>query len=135
MNKLQLQQSVIDAAIAICDNAAYFPDGNAQVLTEIVEALGEALSNLAEFEQIEYAPYLQGEQTGLNSVQVALLRTTMNADQLRTERLIDLADAMYLAFFDEVIVPGAIYRSVPMSEAKEVRYIPQSAIEEFIELN
>lgn len=134
MSKQELQEAVIQAAATVCYNAAYLPDGNAQVPTEMAETLGKALSDLADWEEREYKPYLKGQQTGLNPAQVALERINMSSVQLRMERLIDAADKIYLAFFDQVIIPGVQYLSLPAAQAREVRFLDKSAIDAFHQL-
>lgn len=84
MNKNLFQQAVISAAIAVCDNAA-FPDGNTQIPSELADQLGQALLDLAEYEEQEFKPYLSQEQRGLNSAQVSLQRLTMTDEQLKIE--------------------------------------------------
>ena len=75
-----VQQRVIDAAIAICDNAANLPDGYAQVIEEITEELGEALSANSELEEEIYGKVL-------NSVEASLVRMNMDEGQLAIEQM------------------------------------------------
>lgn len=135
-----LQAQVVLAAIAACENAAYLPDGNAQIPTELCETLGSALSALSEFEAELYAEHLRSldtpiwgfdKQIGLNAAQVALQRMSMSSEQLALEQAIDLADKLYVDFFDEVIIPGVSYVSLPIGQTKEVRYVFQESIDSF----
>lgn len=137
---LSLQKQVVLAAIAACENAAHLPDGNAQIPTELCEALGSVLSALSEFEAELYAEHLRpldtpiwglDKQIGLNAAQVALQRINMSSKQLAVEIAIDLADRLYVDFFDEVIIPGASYVSLPTGQTKEVRYVFQESIDSF----
>lgn len=139
--KNALQTAVIEAALAACDNAAYLPDGVAQIPSELCEELGQSLFDLGDYEREEYADYLLPlekpsffgftHRQGLNSAQVSLLRINMGKEQVRIERIIDAADSLYLAIFDEVVIPGAIYRTLSSKEAGEIQYIYQSEIKKF----
>lgn len=130
-----LQQGVIKAALSVSENAAYLPDGNAQVSTEKAEQLGNALLQLAIHEEDKYRHLLKGkEQTGLNSIQVSLQRLTMSAKELKIEQIVDLADRMYLSFFDQVIIPGNWYHLLPADQVGDVRFLHKEIIEEFLSL-
>jgi hypothetical protein len=133
MSIKDLQNAVIEAAIAVCDNAAFLPCGTAQVPVEIAEALGDRLSDLADAEKKKYAKFLSNEQTGLNSAQVALQRLNMPEPQLTVERIVDAADQLYLSLFDEVIIPGRRYLIASQDQAntKGVRYLQKDSIESF----
>jgi len=133
MSIKDLQNAVIEAAIAVCDNAAFLPYGTAQVPVEIAEALGDRLSDLADAEKKKYAKFLSNEQTGLNSAQVALQRLNMPEPQLTVERIVDVADQLYLSLFDEVIIPGRRYLIASQDQAnkKGVRYLQKDSVESF----
>jgi hypothetical protein len=126
----EIQESVLMAALAVCENAAFLPDGNAQVPEEIAEALGDALVALADIEREEYQDFLSTEQTGLNSAQVAIQRAFMDERSHQLEQTIDAADRLYLAIFDEVIVPGAVNR-IGKSDSG-IRYLSQEGIRAFL---
>lgn len=123
MSIKDLQNAVIEAAIAVCDNAAFLPYGTAQVPVEIAEALGDRLSDLAYAEKKKYAKFLSNEQTGLN----------LPEPQLTVERIVDAADQLYLSLFDEVIIPGRRYLIASQDQAnkKGVRYLQKDSIESF----
>lgn len=116
-------------ALAVCDNAAFLPDGNAQIPEEFSEALGVALVALEESEREQYKGSLSPGQPGLNTAQVSLQRAFMDEQSVQLERLIDAADHLYLSIFDEVIIPGEMYL-INCSSAG-VRYISQESIKLF----
>lgn len=133
MDAKTLQANILQAAIALCDSAAYLPDGNAQVPSDLANNLGEALLALAEVERAKYKQYfVHPDQQGLNSAQVALQRLGMPDDELAVERAIDAADQLYLALFDEVVVPGEVYLARSQAEVGEVQFLPKQAIEDFL---
>jgi hypothetical protein len=115
------QRAVLTAALELCENAAPLPDGNAQILEEFSEALGNALVSRAdeERERDQYQGFLALRQQGLSSSQVKI------------EQAIDAADKLYLAIFDEVIVLGGIYQINPSSNG--VCYLSQDSVKAFLE--
>jgi hypothetical protein len=125
------QRAVLTAALELCENAAPLPDGNAQILEEFSEALGNALVVLADEERDQYQDFFALGQQGLSSSQVALQRAFMPDPQVKIEQAIDAADKLYLAVFDEVIVPGRIYQINPSSNG--VRYLSQDSVKAFLE--
>ena len=124
------QNAVLLAALAVCENAAPLPDGNAQIPEEISKALGDTLVALQEEEEDQYQEFLAPEQQGLSSAQVAIQRAFMDERSLKLEQAIDAADQLYLAIFDEVIVPGRIYL-IKLAGA-EIQYLSQESIKAFL---
>lgn len=138
--KARLQEAIIQAAKEVCDQASPLPGNIAQISADISNALEQALVALSEFEEEEYADHLFSieppiwgidRQMGLNSAQVALQRLEIDQDQLAIERLIDAADQLCLAIFDDVVVPGFQYQIRSTESVGKTRYIHQSAIEDF----
>jgi hypothetical protein len=127
----EIQNSVLTAALAVCKNAAFLPDGNTQTPTEFAEALGDALFALADAEREQYQDFLSPEQMGLNSAQVALQRAFMHERSRKLEMAIDAADRLYLAIFDEVTIPGAVYQ-IKKTDSP-IRYLSQESIRIFLD--
>jgi hypothetical protein len=126
----EIKDSILKAALAVCENAAFLPDGNAQVPEDIAKALGDAFVDLAQQEQDQFGKNFAQNQIGLNSAQVSIQRAFMDEDSLKLEQTIDAADRLYLSIFDEVIVPGKVYRI--KSTGADIRYLSQSSIKEFL---
>jgi hypothetical protein len=126
-----IRYAVLLAALAVCENAALLPDGNAQIPEEIVEALGDALVSLQKEEQDQYQDSLAPGQQSLSSAQVALQRAFMDERSLKLEQALDAADHLYLAIFDEVIVPGRMYQI--SSSSTGIRYLSQESMKNFVE--
>jgi hypothetical protein len=80
-----VKNSIIKAALAVCENAAFLPDGNAQVPAEIAEALGETLTALNDMEIEQYKDALLPGVPGLISAQVSLQRAFMDEKELQLE--------------------------------------------------
>lgn len=97
-------QAVVKAAIDCIDNAATIGD-TAQIPSDLTEKLGSVLVALAEEENDK------GILTSLDP-------------------LLNACDQLYLAFFDQVIIPGQSYRITSESD-EGVRYIKVEGIQSF----
>jgi hypothetical protein len=126
-----IQHAVLLAALEVCENAALLPDCNAQIPEEISEALGDALLALQEEEQEQYQDFLAPDQQCLSSAQVAIQRAFIDERSLKIEQVLDAADQLYLAIFDEVIVPGRMYKI--KASGAGIRYHSQESIKAFLE--
>lgn len=109
----ELYSAVIDAAIFCVENAAHLPDGVSQIPSDLVDALGDAIVRMTEEEG-------------------NLLLDTDHFANNPIEPVIQACDHFYLAFFDEVVVPGGIY-IISKEKDEGVRYIHTAELLSFTE--
>lgn len=130
----KLRRNIIDAAVALCQNSSPLPDGNSQFPGVYSERLGDALSALVdnECQMLPLILKLKYAEPWPGLAQVALHRVMLSSEELAVERCIDAVDAMYLAIFDEVIIPGSRY--LLKAGPQETRYIKTWVVDDFMEL-
>ncbi|MGL4376265.1 MAG: hypothetical protein ACRCT1_07500 [Microcoleaceae cyanobacterium] len=121
MDLQKLQNQVIITLQNILNECAYWPDGNCSFPSSLGDALGEALSKLSAAED---------ETFGIDNIKLhqSLRQLILTPSEAKRESAIDAADSLYLGIFHLVIVPGEMYRTLPLSP-DGIDYCPLFLIE------
>lgn len=108
MDLIKLQNNVLIALTNLIDACSYWPDGNCSFPSPLGDALGRALFELSEEEDATFG-------TDNLKLHQSLRKLIFSPDEAKREAAIDAADSLYLGIFHECLVPGAIYRTLPLS--------------------